>query len=145
MIARRQRDACHGRPGAKRRFFARFCLPAPSASHGLSVCGTPRPTAGQPDRTPVMAGCYIATIAMIKPPRTTFTPLAGADFSAAFPNSRKVHVDGPDVRVPFREIALTNGETLRVYDTSGPQNVDVHAGLPSIRELRSEEQTYELR
>ncbi|HUF51789.1 MAG TPA: hypothetical protein VMN60_13265, partial [Longimicrobiales bacterium] len=42
-----------------------------------------------------------------------------------FPNSNKVHVDGPHgVRVPMREITLSGGEPpLRVYDTSGPQDV----------------------
>src|SRR5216684_2017225 len=44
------------------------------------------------------------------------------ELSTAFPNSRKVHIDGPQgVRVPMREIALSGGEPpLRVYDTSGP-------------------------
>jgi phosphomethylpyrimidine synthase len=53
----------------------------------------------------------------------------------AFPNSRKVHVEGPEgVRVPMREIALSGGEpALRVYDTSGPQGCDVRDGLPSVR------------
>jgi len=38
------------------------------------------------------------------------------------------------MRVPMREIALSEGEpALRVYDTSGPQNVDVREGLPAIR------------
>ena len=59
-----------------------------------------------------------------------------SDFATAFPNSRKVYVDGPqDVRVPMREIALSGGEPpLRVYDTSGPQDHDVKAGLPKLRE-----------
>jgi phosphomethylpyrimidine synthase len=34
----------------------------------------------------------------------------------------------------MREITLTNGESLRVYDTSGPQGHDVRAGLPKLRE-----------
>jgi phosphomethylpyrimidine synthase len=42
-------------------------------------------------------------------------------------------VEGRGVSVPMREIALTNGETLRVYDTSGPQGHDVRAGLPKLR------------
>src|SRR4051794_13185914 len=67
--------------------------------------------------------------------RPAFTPLPAAEFAAAFPASRKVYVDGPGgVRVPMREIALTNGETLRVYDASGPQGHDVRAGLPLLRE-----------
>jgi phosphomethylpyrimidine synthase len=58
-----------------------------------------------------------------------------SDFSTAFPNSTKIHVDGPQgVRVPMREIALTGGEPpLRVYDTSGPQDHDVKVGLPKLR------------
>ena len=69
---------------------------------------------------------------------TTVRPahsLAGADYGDAFPNSRKVHVHGPHgVRVPFREIALSGGEPpLRVYDTSGPRDLDVHEGLPALR------------
>jgi phosphomethylpyrimidine synthase len=67
--------------------------------------------------------------------RPAYTPLAASDFASAFPNSSKVHVDGPSgIRVPMREIALSNGETLRVYDSSGPHGHDVHAGLPKLRE-----------
>ena len=59
-----------------------------------------------------------------------------SDFATAFPNSRKIYVDGPQgVRVPMREIALAGGEPpLRVYDTSGPQGHDVKHGLPKLRE-----------
>ncbi len=56
-------------------------------------------------------------------------------FAHAYPGSTRVHVAGPrGVRVPMREIALSGGEPpLRVYDTSGPQGVDVRAGLPPLR------------
>jgi phosphomethylpyrimidine synthase len=66
-----------------------------------------------------------------------------------FPNSRKVYVQGsrPDLRVPMREITLTDTETergpepnapIRVYDTSGAYSdpaalIDLRAGLPAIR------------
>ena len=62
-------------------------------------------------------------------------PLTAADFSDAFPNSRKIYLDGPGgIRVPMREIALSDNEPpLRVYDTSGPQEHDVVAGLPRLR------------
>lgn len=57
-----------------------------------------------------------------------------------FPASRKIHVEGsrPDVRVPMREIALSNGETVVVPDTSGPYTdpataIDVRQGLPAVR------------
>jgi ThiC-like protein len=52
--------------------------------------------------------------------RTPFSPLQTSDFTSAFPNSRKVYVEERGVRVPMREIGLTSGESLRVYDTSGP-------------------------
>src|SRR3954463_16241206 len=59
-----------------------------------------------------------------------------SDFAAAYPNSRKVFVDGPQgVRVPMREVALENGKSsIRLYDTSGPQDHHVKAGLPKLRE-----------
>jgi phosphomethylpyrimidine synthase len=59
-----------------------------------------------------------------------------SDFSAAYPNSKKILVDGPQgVRVPMREIALESGaSSIRVYDTSGPQGHDVKSGLPKLRE-----------
>jgi phosphomethylpyrimidine synthase len=67
--------------------------------------------------------------------RTTYRALTDADLAGAFPRSRKIYVDGPrGVRVPMREIALSDGEPpLAVYDTSGPAAVDVHAGLPPLR------------
>ncbi|MDA0375039.1 MAG: phosphomethylpyrimidine synthase ThiC, partial [Planctomycetota bacterium] len=34
----------------------------------------------------------------------------------------------------MRVIRLTNGETLTVYDTSGPQDVDPRQGLPKARQ-----------
>jgi phosphomethylpyrimidine synthase len=59
---------------------------------------------------------------------------------APFPASRKVHVPGelPGVNVPMREIALTNGERVTVYDTSGPYSdpaaeIDIRRGLPDLR------------
>ena len=43
-----------------------------------------------------------------------------------------------DLQVPFRLVTLTNGEEVRLYDTSGPytdptMDIDVTAGLPSLR------------
>jgi phosphomethylpyrimidine synthase len=60
----------------------------------------------------------------------------GTDYPGAFPNSRKVHVDGTrGVRVPMREIQLTGGEPpFRVYDTSGPGEIDVRQGLEALRD-----------
>ncbi|HKA62958.1 MAG TPA: phosphomethylpyrimidine synthase ThiC [Methylomirabilota bacterium] len=49
-----------------------------------------------------------------------------------------VSASNPSVRVPFREVALTTGERLRLYDTSGPYTdpeytPDVKQGLPPLR------------
>jgi phosphomethylpyrimidine synthase len=60
----------------------------------------------------------------------------GTDYPDAFPNSRKVYVEGTrGVRVPMREIQLAGGEPpLRVLDTSGPLGSDVRVGLPGVRD-----------
>jgi phosphomethylpyrimidine synthase len=67
----------------------------------------------------------------------------------AFPMSRKVYVAGsrPDIKVPFREISLSDTPSafgaeknppVVVYDTSGPYtdpdaNIDIRDGLPALR------------
>ena len=63
----------------------------------------------------------------------TVSPVAGG--------TRKVYSSGsdPSIRVPMREIALTNGEKHVVYDTSGPYTdpdaaTDVRLGLEPIRQ-----------
>ena len=68
--------------------------------------------------------------------RETYTPLTDADFQQAFPNSRRVLIDGPGgVRVPVREIGLSGGEPpLQVYDTAGPRTPNLEQGLPALRE-----------
>ncbi len=71
-----------------------------------------------------------------------------------FPASRKTHVAGSraDLRVPMREVALTNGERISLYDTSGPYTdpeatIDVRRGLPALRagwvEARGDTELYE--
>ena len=57
------------------------------------------------------------------------------DYGPAFPNSRKVFVEGRHgIRVPMREISLSGGEPpVRVNDTSGPLGVDPHIGLAKLR------------
>jgi len=58
-----------------------------------------------------------------------------------FPASTKTHVAGavhPHIRVPMRELTLTNGECVTLYDTSGPYtdpaaDIDVRRGLPPLR------------
>ncbi len=59
----------------------------------------------------------------------------GTDYPGAFPNSRKVYLEGTrGIRVPMREIHLGGGEPpLRVHDTSGPPDADVRVGLAPVR------------
>jgi phosphomethylpyrimidine synthase len=59
----------------------------------------------------------------------------------------KVYFEGPDgLRVPATEIRLTNDETVRLYDTSGPGGDPEH-GLPPMRldwiTRRGDVETYE--
>lgn len=71
-----------------------------------------------------------------------------------FPLSKKIYVPGsqPGVRVPMREIELTNGEIIAVYDTSGPfsdpsADINIREGLAPVRSLwleaRGDTETYE--
>ena len=57
------------------------------------------------------------------------------------PASTKIYVPGqvhPEIRIPMRQVALSNGESATLYDTSGPYtdptaHIDVRAGLPDLR------------
>jgi phosphomethylpyrimidine synthase len=63
---------------------------------------------------------------------TILTPSAKA-------TSHKVYEDGPrGIRIPMRQIHLTDGTSFRVYDTSGAHadpglEVDVRQGVPAVR------------
>jgi phosphomethylpyrimidine synthase len=71
-----------------------------------------------------------------------------------FPASKKVYAHGSvfaDLRVPMREVALTNGEAIALYDTSGPYTepaatIDVRKGLAALRagwiEARGDTESY---
>ena len=71
-----------------------------------------------------------------------------------FPASTKGAIAGSraDLNVPVREVALTNGERVSLYDTSGPYtdprvDIDVRRGLPSVRDAwiaeRGDTESYE--
>src|SRR5262249_14666898 len=62
-------------------------------------------------------------VGAVKPPRA---------LAEDFPSSEKVYKTDGDLQVPEREIRVA-GETLRVYDTTGPQGHDVRDGLPHLR------------
>ena len=70
-----------------------------------------------------------------------------------FAASRKAHIEGSraDVQVPHREVTLTNGEVVSLYDTSGPYTdpgaeIDVTRGLLGVRtawiESRGDTESY---
>ena len=61
------------------------------------------------------------------------------DFEAAYPNSKKIYVEGNHgIRVPMREISLTGGEPpVALYDTSGPQDINIREGLPALPHERA--------
>ncbi len=84
-------------------------------------------------------------------PEQTLSQSARVDSAALapFPASRKVYVEGsrPDIRVPMREVTLTDTPTglggeknapVLIYDTSGPYTdpavkIDIRQGLPNVR------------
>jgi len=73
------------------------------------------------------------------------TPVANAIPTGERPGSRKVYEPGvlwPDIRVPFREVAVhpsANEPPVTIYDPSGPYTdptavIDIHRGLSRTRE-----------
>ena len=59
----------------------------------------------------------------------------------AFPGSRKTYLQGSreDLKVPMREVVLSTGDSVVLYDTSGPYTdtalrTDIRLGLPALRE-----------
>jgi len=63
------------------------------------------------------------------PPVSTMSPV-----SQDLPSSRKVFIEQDGLRVPMREITVGGGEPpIRVYDTTGPEDMDVTSGLPKLR------------
>jgi len=59
----------------------------------------------------------------------------------AFPGSRKTYLQGSreDLRVPMREVVLSTGDSVILYDTSGPYTdtalrTDIRLGLSALRE-----------
>src|SRR4051812_39982715 len=59
-----------------------------------------------------------------------------SEVATAVSHLQKKSVNGPQgVRVPMREVALSQGEpSVRLYDTSGPQGHDIKNGLPKLRD-----------
>jgi phosphomethylpyrimidine synthase len=59
-----------------------------------------------------------------------------------FPSSKKIYLKGeihPQLRVPLREVELTNGDQVTLYDTTGPYTdpavqIDIDQGLAPLRQ-----------
>jgi phosphomethylpyrimidine synthase len=67
-------------------------------------------------------------------PQAGADPVANLPAIEGFPASEKVYLDRDGLRVPVRRIHLDGGEPpFDVYDTSGPEGVDPHVGLPKLR------------
>jgi len=69
-------------------------------------------------------------------PGSTEGPTTGT----AFPGSRKTYLQGsrPDLQVPMRQVVLSTGDSVVLYDTSGPYTdpdlrTDIRLGLPALR------------
>ena len=92
---------------------------------------------------------------MTKPFKDTLTTSNELLTRDPLPASRKIYIHGEihkDIRVPVREISLSNDTKLGVYDTSGPYtdpsvNIDVGEGIPAIRKewitARNDVEAYE--
>jgi phosphomethylpyrimidine synthase len=53
----------------------------------------------------------------------------------SFSSSGRVFRHDGEVQVPFRRIALSDGEpAIEIYETGGPQGLDVSLGLPKLRQ-----------
>ncbi|MBK8100480.1 MAG: phosphomethylpyrimidine synthase ThiC [Planctomycetes bacterium] len=68
----------------------------------------------------------------MEPSRPSSPPPPLPPLAESFPSSRKL--ERGDLQVPEREITLTDGSTLCVYDTTGPQGHDPERGLPRRRQ-----------
>ncbi|MDP9183385.1 MAG: phosphomethylpyrimidine synthase ThiC, partial [Actinomycetota bacterium] len=66
---------------------------------------------------------------------------ATSSTGTSFPGSRKTYLQGSreDLKVPMREVQLTTGDSVVLYDTSGPYTdtslrTDIRLGLPALRQ-----------
>jgi phosphomethylpyrimidine synthase len=69
-------------------------------------------------------------------PTVTSDPVEGLAPLPELPASERVYLEDGELRVPVRRIVVADGAEppLDVYDTSGPRTVDLHQGLPKLRQ-----------
>ena len=86
----------------------------------------------------------MSTHTQLQSPKTTTQPAASQRQNITqvpLPASKKVYIPSAnfaDVQVPMRQVTLTTGEEVHLYDTSGPYtdvdvDIDIHRGLPDVR------------
>ena len=61
-------------------------------------------------------------------------PVAGLAPLDDFPASTRVYLEDGDLRVPVRRIEVGGEKPIDVYDTFGPRALDLHQGLPKLRQ-----------
>ncbi len=66
----------------------------------------------------------------------TSDPVEGLTPLGELPASERAYLTDGDLRVPVRRVTVADGAEppLDVYDTSGPRTVDLHQGLPKLRQ-----------
>src|SRR5579864_6949371 len=81
------------------------------------------------------------TVANVGPPSATASGDEPSASNEAKAGSRKTYLVGSraDVRDPMREVLLSTGDAVILYDTSGPYTdrgyaADVRRGLPALRD-----------
>eukprot|EP01036_Dinobryon_divergens_P050980 gene50980-68242_t len=133
----------HGLVGALRTLFEAETTPVWNPLNLIGVVPAQAHNDTPPGADMVKQAQHVDTAALSQ--RITRTP---------FPGSHKVYLEGarPDIRVPFREITLSDtlvddgaggsrrepNPPLRVYDASGPYTdpqaaIDITRGLPPLR------------
>ena len=86
----------------------------------------------------------MSTHTQLQSPKTTTQPAVSQRQNITqdpLPASKKVYIPSAnfaDVQVPMRQVTLTTGEEVHLYDTSGPYtdvdvDIDIHRGLPDVR------------
>ncbi len=61
-------------------------------------------------------------------------PVAGLAPLEDFPASTRVYLEDGELRVPVRRIEVGGEKPIDVYDTFGPRALDLHQGLPKLRQ-----------
>ena len=99
----------------------------------------------------------MSTHTQLQSPKTTTQPAVSQRQNITqdpLPASKKVYIPSAnfaDVQVPMRQVTLTTGEEVHLYDTSGPYtdvgvDIDIHRGLPDVRsswiESRGDSESY---